>query len=1531
MAKLVSGKVKKTPPTQVSADRYNFISLDQVEPDLGVPDTSGKVLSSTTAGVRSWINPTSLTVVSPITNAGNASIGQYILGIDQTLLQITTSQVTGLNTALATKANLSGAAFTGGITGTTASFSGDLSVSGNFTVSGTQTIINTTNLAVNDSVIYLSQNQYALDAVDIGFYGAYGTTGGTISNHKHTGLVRNHINGTWYLFSNGVEPADQTVDLSSVNYDTLKLGSVVINGGLSTQFLKADGSLDSSSYLTTSTAASTFSPINNPTFTGTLTAPIIKDSGLTTSGYVTNTSNGTLGTVATIPNTGLTNSAITIGTTPISLGNSSTFLSGLTSVTATTFTGALTGNASTATTLATPRAINGVNFDGSAAITVKSSTTYTLGLTNSNLTFSSGTTWDGGTSSITLGLNPLLSNITSINGTSIPTSGTLLTSDLLSTDNTWTNIQRFYPVNITSSAVNVYGKVLTATVVSATANTNDTTFSTGSVAHSFSVGQFVTFPTGGGGVYGLQTGFGAPLPIISVTTYTFTVGLRSYFSYSGSTITASVYQNNSIFNVIDASGNTAVAATSDGTLTITNKNRPDLSALNVVSNTAISPNAFAITNISSATGTGYWRITAPGHNIVQGQYITIDGVTPSSFNGKYLVGAVNSVTNIITIYYVSNFTYVSGGTVTVVPTAVSIRSNTGSSFSISTTGGISPFTVDSAVNSLTSLAVYESGTPLQRPAQIWYDYSSKSIGGVSSIYGNYLGEYSSTATPTNYWRISDGLTINGTNVINGFGNVTGPVTPSNTNITVAYATTGPLSATYFTGGGTATNVSGTSGTNQITVTYTGVVPIVGQTVTGTGIPSGTTVTAVSGSSPYAVTLSSSLTAAASGSYVFSDANGGTGVGSYFYTSTGTVIDGKSFSSTDVTNGTRVLIKDQADPKQNGIYYCSGFTGNLYFTRATDANNSTFGQLFTNKRVQVTNGTVNTGTSWVLSSSGTATNTVVKINTDSIAFTPTTTPSTTTPTVDGTAAVGTSISYARADHVHPTDTTRAPLASPALTGTPTVPTATADTNTTQAASTAFVLGQAGTATPNMDGTASVGTSTRFARQDHTHPTDTSRLSATATAGGDLTGNYPNPTLATVGTAGTYTKVTTDSKGRVTSGTTLLASDIPNIAESQVTNLTSDLALKAPLASPTFTGTVNAADMNVSGTLTVGTYNIITSTNLSVSDSVIYLSNNQYSTDALDIGFYGAYGTTGGDVSNHKHAGLVRNHTNGVWTLFSNGVEPAGQTVDLTSVTYDTLLAGSFKINDGTSSQILAANGSTLTVDGNTITINNGVISGSPSFSLPTASTTVLGGVKIDGTTVTINGSGVISAPYTYTLPTASSTVLGGVKVGSNLVIDGSGVLSGTYSYTLPTASTTTLGGVKVDGTTITINGSGVISGANTYVLPAATASALGGIKVGTGLSVTADGTLSASTVNKYTATNPSLTPTSGVVTWTISAATHGLGTAGLFLVQVRDITTNTAAAIVVTDIVIDETTGNVTLSWNAATTVAAGKYRVMMVG
>ena len=61
-----------------------------------------------------------------------------------------------------------------------------------------------------------------------------------------------------------------------------------------------------------------------------------------------------------------------------------------------------------------------------------------------------------------------------------------------------------------------------------------------------------------------------------------------------------------------------------------------------------------------------------------------------------------------------------------------------------------------------------------------------------------------------------------------------------------------------------------------------------------------------------------------------------------------------------------------------------------------------------------------------------------------------------------------------------------------------------------------------------------------------------------SGTGSTGSSTALTLASVGTAGTYTKVTTDAKGRVTAGTTLAASDIPSLDASKITSGVIDAA-------------------------------------------------------------------------------------------------------------------------------------------------------------------------------------------------------------------------------------------------------------------------------------------------------------------------------------------------------------------------------------
>jgi hypothetical protein len=173
--------------------------------------------------------------------------------------------------------------------------------------------------------------------------------------------------------------------------------------------------------------------------------------------------------------------------------------------------------------------------------------------------------------------------------------------------------------------------------------------------------------------------------------------------------------------------------------------------------------------------------------------------------------------------------------------------------------------------------------------------------------------------------------------------------------------------------------------------------------------------------------------------------------------------------------------------------------------------------------------------------------------------------------------------------------KAPLASPALTGTPLAPTATAGTSTTQIATTEFVgmaLTTSGTATStalalkaNLASPAFTGTVTGISKAmvglgnvdnttDADKPISTATQAALNLKGGaaDLVLKAP---LASPAFTGTVTGISKVMVGLGNADNTADADKPVSTATQAALNLkggAADLALKAPLASPAFTGTV-----------------------------------------------------------------------------------------------------------------------------------------------------------------------------------------------------------------------------------------------------------------------------------------------------------------------------------------------------------------------
>lgn len=292
--------------------------------------------------------------------------------------------------------------------------------------------------------------------------------------------------------------------------------------------------------------------------------------------------------------------------------------------------------------------------------------------------------------------------------------------------------------------------------------------------------------------------------------------------------------------------------------------------------------------------------------------------------------------------------------------------------------------------------------------------------------------------------------------------------------------------------------------------------------------------------------------------------------------------------------------------------------------------------------------------------------------------------------------------------------------------------------------------------------------------------------TISLSGDATGSGATAitvTLASVGTAGTYTKVTTDAKGRVTAGTTLSASDIPTLTASKISDFDTQVRtsrldqMAVPTASVSFnnqliTGLadpVSAQDaatkayvdavaqgidakasvrVTTNGNITLSGTQTIDGVALNVGDRVLVKNQNTTAQNGIYVVAAGAWTrATDADTWNELisaftfvEEGILNADTGWVCTV------NAGGTLGVTDVVFTQFSsAGSYLAGDG-----LTLTGNTfnvggtanrITVTADTVDIASTYVGQSSITTLGTISTGVWNGTAI---AVTHGGLGLTSA-------------------------------------------------------------------------------------------------------------------------------------------------------------------------------------------
>jgi len=439
-----------------------------------------------------------------------------------------------------------------------------------------------------------------------------------------------------------------------------------------------------------------------------------------------------------------------------------------------------------------------------------------------------------------------------------------------------------------------------------------------------------------------------------------------------------------------------------------------------------------------------------------------------------------------------------------------------------------------------------------------------------------------------------------------------------------------------------------------------------------------------------------------------------------------------------------------------------------------------------------------------------------------------------------------------------------------------------------------------------------------------------------------------------TAGTKCKITYDTKGLVTGGADLEASDIPNLTLAKITDVTASAAEVNVLDGITASTaelnildgvTADATEINVLDGITASTAELNIMDGVTVTAADINSIPDKIELTDLSVAAASAnyleYDNTTGEFGAKVDTTVTKDSTK---LVTSGAVETAISTALTSAVVYKGTWAITAATTDFSGITLPVKKGNLFLVTGTGPATVDG-IEWNPGDYLMVNTDVAVGGSlagkvdKIDNT----EAADIVRLNATQTL--TNKTIDADDNTITDLETDNfkSGVIQ-TAVRAESSASDTAIASEKAVATAIKnfITASSTDTLTNKTIDANGTGNSITNLEVADfasgvvqttvrGVSSASDSALAsekaiatalADKTNKLTAQNAAITPVSGVATWEVD---NTLGTADV-VVTVKEVSTND---VVIMDVVT--TASKITMKFNAAATVAADTYRVIVVG